>query len=53
MDGDLQHPPELIPELLANLREDDVDTVVASRYCGEGGSADGLSGGVRRFVSTA
>ena len=53
MDGELQHPPELIPELLANLREDDVDTVVASRYCGEGGSADGLSGGVRRFVSTA
>ena len=53
MDGDLQHPPELIPELLAHLREDDVDTVVASRYCGEGGSADGLSGGVRRFVSTA
>ena len=32
MDGDLQHPPELIPELLAEARSSGVDLVVASRY---------------------
>ncbi len=49
-DGDLQHPPELIPELVA--RAVDSDIVVASRYLG-GGSAAGLSGGVRHAVSRA
>jgi len=51
MDGDLQHPPELIPTLLARAQEPDVDVVVASRYIGEGSSA-GLSGVVRQAVSS-
>lgn len=32
MSGDLQHPPELIPALLAELEDNDTDVVVASRY---------------------
>lgn len=51
MDGDLQHPPELIPALLARATEPDVDVVVASRYIGDGSSA-GLSGVVRQAVSS-
>ncbi|MFN8200868.1 MAG: glycosyltransferase, partial [Nakamurella multipartita] len=51
MDGDLQHPPELIPVLVARGESSGADVVVASRYCGEG-SADGLAGGVRRLVSS-
>ncbi len=51
MDGDLQHPPELIPTLLARVQEPDVDVVVASRYIGDGSSA-GLSGVVRQAVSS-
>jgi dolichol-phosphate mannosyltransferase len=31
MDGDLQHPPELVPVLLNTAREKDVDLVVATR----------------------
>lgn len=38
MDADLQHPPELIPELLRQL--DTHDFVVASRYVGGGGCRD-------------
>lgn len=53
MDGDLQHPPEMIPVIVARLRETTADVVVASRYCGNGGSAGGLSNGVRRLVSTS
>jgi len=48
MDGDLQHPPELVPVLLAGL--EDADVAVASRYCGEGDSS-GLSSSWRRGVS--
>lgn len=51
MDGDLQHPPELIPTIVARAQEDDVDVVVASRYVGDGSSA-GLSGVVRQAVSS-
>lgn len=51
MDGDLQHPPEMIPVLVARGGTTDADVVVASRYCGDG-SADGLSGGIRRLVSS-
>jgi hypothetical protein len=36
IDGDLQHPPELVPVLLGTARADDVDLVVASRYVGDG-----------------
>jgi dolichol-phosphate mannosyltransferase len=52
MDGDLQHPPELIPALLISGREQDADVVVASRYI-KGGSSGGLSGGIRHVVSSA
>lgn len=48
MDGDLQHPPELVPALVAGLA--DADLVVASRYAGEG-DASGLSSSWRRAVS--
>lgn len=51
MDGDLQHPPEAIPGLLAAERAG-ADVVVASRYL-PGGSRAGLGGGFRRLVSRA
>jgi dolichol-phosphate mannosyltransferase len=50
MDGDLQHPPELVPLLLDGL--DQVDMVVASRYVGDG-NAGGLSSLWRRWVSSS
>lgn len=52
MDADLQHPPEMIPLMLDRLRESDAEVVVASRYCGNGGSASGLANGARRLVSS-
>jgi glycosyltransferase XagB len=48
MDGDLQHPPETIPSMLAAAQSHDM--VVASRYC-KGGSAGGLDGKIRYLVS--
>lgn len=48
MDGDLQHPPEMVPTLVAGLA--DAELVVASRYVGEG-DASGLSSSWRRAVS--
>lgn len=51
MDGDLQHPPELIPVLLAELEGGIADVVVASRYCGQGSSPNGLGNVYRRIVS--
>lgn len=50
MDGDLQHPPEVIPALLEAGREQDAGVVVASRHI-RGGSSAGLSGRVRHLVS--
>ncbi len=50
MDGDLQHPPEKIPELLAKAGHTDAAVVVASRYVGDG-TNDGLSGFIRVLVS--
>ncbi|PZU36763.1 MAG: glycosyl transferase family 2, partial [Microbacterium sp.] len=50
MDGDLQHPPETIADLLRAHRRGDVDVVVASRYA-QGGQADGLADVVRSAVS--
>ncbi|ABU81623.1 glycosyl transferase, family 2 [Ignicoccus hospitalis KIN4/I] len=35
MDADLQHPPEVVPELVKRLKED-CDLVIASRYSKEG-----------------
>ncbi|WP_029151323.1 glycosyltransferase [Microbacterium indicum] len=52
MDGDLQHPPEKIPEIVDRLAEGDVDIVPGSRYVG-GGSATGLADASRHLVSRA
>jgi dolichol-phosphate mannosyltransferase len=49
MDADLQHPPELVPVLLAEA-ERGADLVVASRYA-PGGSHEGLESATRRLVS--
>ena len=51
LDADLQHPPEVVPRLLAAAERDGADLAVASRYCGTGG-ADGL-GPARALISTA
>jgi dolichol-phosphate mannosyltransferase len=51
MDGDLQHPPEMVPVLAAIASAGDADVVVASRYCKEG-DPSGLSNSVRRAVSS-
>lgn len=50
MDGDLQHPAEVIPALLSTGAEQGVDVVVASRHV-RGGSTAGLSSPVRSLVS--
>ncbi|WP_435879496.1 glycosyltransferase [Streptomyces tirandamycinicus] len=50
MDADLQHPPSLIPELVATGEKESADLVVASRYL-PGGSRAGLAGGYRVAVS--
>ncbi|RKT31871.1 dolichol-phosphate mannosyltransferase [Microbacterium sp. AG1240] len=52
MDGDLQHPPEVIPDMLARAQRGDTDVVVASRYTA-GGTSDGLANAVRTGVSRA
>ena len=38
MDADLQHPPEVVCELLKALRRENADLAVASRYCSGGGT---------------
>jgi dolichol-phosphate mannosyltransferase len=38
MDADLQHPPELVPQLLEEAHHSGADLVVASRYCENGGA---------------
>ena len=50
MDADGQHPPELIPTMLARAREIGADYVGGSRYT-RGGSAEGLDGITRRGIS--
>jgi dolichol-phosphate mannosyltransferase len=50
MDGDLQHPPELVPRLVEAGRLADADLVVASRYA-DGGVEAGLANAYRRLVS--
>ncbi|MGV2984796.1 glycosyltransferase [Microbacterium sp. AGC85] len=52
MDGDLQHPPELIPVLLSRFEQGDADVVAASRYVG-GGDSRGLGTALRFGVSRA
>ncbi|WP_236029886.1 glycosyltransferase [Paractinoplanes lichenicola] len=51
MDADLQHPPEVVPTLVAAGRRDGADLVVGSRYAVGGSSKSGLDGGYRRLVS--
>jgi dolichol-phosphate mannosyltransferase len=51
MDGDLQHPPEMVSLMLETALNEGSDMVVASRYCGEG-DASGLSSNFRRSVSS-
>lgn len=51
MDGDLQHPPELLPALVSAVRHGGADIAVASRYVGAGGGTQGLEGAWRRLVS--
>ena len=50
MDADLQHPPEIVPDLVRAGTRDGADLVVGSRYSG-GGNRDGLEGGYRRIIS--
>lgn len=50
MDGDLQHPPSLVPELVGTGERANAGLVVASRYI-KGGSREGLAGGYRIAVS--
>jgi dolichol-phosphate mannosyltransferase len=49
MDADLQHPPEVIGDLVARASEGDVDLVVASRFVGNGRADDFRAS--RRLVS--
>lgn len=51
IDADLQHPPELISDLLGHARDRGVDLVIASRYA-DGGRDEGLST-ARQAVSRA
>ena len=52
MDGDLQHPPEKVPELLDELGRNGAAIVMASRYMPDGRS-EGFDGPVRQVVSRA
>ena len=52
MDGDLQHPPESILEMLAAAESRHATLVVASRYRA-GGDSNGLDGVPRRVASRA
>jgi dolichol-phosphate mannosyltransferase len=50
MDSDLQHPPEVIAQMLKAAESGSADLVVASRYV-PGGSGVGLDGFSRRLIS--
>jgi dolichol-phosphate mannosyltransferase len=50
MDADLQHPPEIVPDLIAAGLRDGADLVVGSRYA-NGGNTGGLADGYRKLVS--
>jgi len=52
IDGDLQHPPALVPVLLETLDRRHADIVVASRYLADG-DPEGLANRYRRLVSQA
>jgi dolichol-phosphate mannosyltransferase len=50
IDADLQHPPEVLPKLIAPLVDDAADVTVGTRYV-PGGSASGLTTRWRRLAS--
>ncbi len=50
LDADLQHPPELIPEVAGRLSEEGCEFVMATRYAGAGSVADDWPW-YRRFAS--
>jgi glycosyltransferase involved in cell wall biosynthesis len=50
MDADLQHPPEVLPRLVAPVLAGRADLAAGTRYGGTG-STDGLAGPWRRAVS--
>lgn len=50
MDGDLQHPPSLLPQLIERFTSTGADVVAASRYL-TGGEASGLGTSARFAVS--
>ncbi len=49
IDADLQHPPEVLLQMLAAMKEEEVDLVVASRHVEGGGVSDWSF--IRRFLS--
>lgn len=49
MDADLQHPPEILPKMVAELRQTGADIVVGSRHAPGGGVSDWSAW--RRMVS--
>lgn len=49
-DGDLQHPPETVPQLVAPILADHADVVAGTRYA-KGAASDGLDGRFRRLAS--
>ena len=52
MDADLQHPPEVLPRLLAPIIAGEADLVSGDRYAGDG-DRRGLSGPWRRLVASS
>ena len=50
MDADLQHPPEVVPSLVAPVLSGKSDLVAGSRY-GYWGSRDGLAGPLRHITA--
>lgn len=53
MDGDLQHPPDVVADLWERSRGGDVDLVVASRFCDGGGVGEfGRARGILSKLST-
>jgi dolichol-phosphate mannosyltransferase len=50
MDGDLQHDPSILPDMLVRLEHTDAELVVGSRYVGGGGVGEWDA--VRRLISS-
>lgn len=50
IDGDLQHPPEVLAQMLKIQQDTGPDMVVPSRYA-DGGNPGGLDGGFRKMLS--